>query len=153
MTLLGIFSNFGEVFKSLHLGRPKLVSTFIDHDTTLSHSGLLQKTCPRVQKHNSLRGTSSDGLFLSRSAAGLSSKFWKQCFSGLETANSLREGEVCWNSVSHSTELPQQEGLPSLASAVSSLSVLYNRWKDGKLSRNILKDFALGEDPEPFFRR
>ena len=84
---------------------------------------------------------------------GLSPKFWKQCFSGLETANSLGERETCWNSVSHNTEPPQQEGLPSLATAASSLSVLYKRWKDGKLSRNILKDFVLGEDPELFFRR
>ena len=48
---------------------------------------------------------------------GLSSKFW---------------GETSWNSVSHSTEPPQQDGLPSLASAVSSLRKLFKRWKDGK---------------------
>ena len=48
----------------------------------------------------------------------------------------------------------QQEGLPSLASAVSSLSVLCKRWKEGTLSRNTLKDFVLGEeDPELFFKR
>ena len=45
-----------------------------------------------------------------------SSQFWKQCFSGLETANSLRERETGWNSVSHSIEPQQQEVLPSLAS-------------------------------------
>ena len=29
--------------------------------------------------------------------------------------------------------------------------VLYKRWKEGTLSRNILKDFVLGEDPVLFF--
>ena len=99
-----------------------------------------------------MRGTSSDGLFLSQSATSLSSKFWKQCFSGVRNANSQREGETGWNPFSHSIEPQQQEGLPSLASAVSSLSVLYKRWKE-TLSRNSLKDFVLGEDPELFFKR
>ena len=97
MRPLGIFSILEKVCKSLHRGWPNLVSTVIDHGKTLSYAGPLQKACPCVQKHKELRGTSSDGLFLSQSAASLSSKFWKQCFSGLVTANSLREGETCWN--------------------------------------------------------
>ena len=100
-----------------------------------------------------LRGTSSDALFLSQSAAGLSSKFGKHGFSNLETPNALREGETCWNPFSHSIEPQQQERLPPLASAVSSLSILYKRWKEGTLSKTILKDFLLGEDPEQFLRR
>ena len=43
-------------------------------------------------------------------------------------------------------------GASFLASAVSSFSILYKHWKEGKLSRNILKDFVLGEDPEQFFK-
>ena len=100
-----------------------------------------------------MRGTCSDGLFLSQSATSLSSKFWKQCFSGVRNANSLREGETGWNPFSHSIEPQQQEGLPSLVSTVSSLSILYKRWKEGTLSRNILKDLVLGEDPHSFFKR
>ena len=85
-----------------------------------------------------MRGTSSDGLFFSQSATSLSSKFWK-----VRNANSLGEGDTCWNPFSHSIEPPQQEGL----------SILYKHRKEGKLSRNILKDFVLGEDPELFFKR
>ena len=62
-------------------------------------------------------------------------------------------GETCSNSDSHSIEPPQQEGLPALPSTVSSLSILNKRWKECKLSRNMLKDFVLGEDPELFFKR
>ena len=111
MRPLSIFSNLENVCKSIHRGWPNLVSTVIDHSPTLSYTGPLQKTCPCVKTHKAMRGTSSDGLFLSQSATSLSSKFWKQCFSGLGTANSLREGETCWNSVSHSIEPQQQEEL------------------------------------------
>ena len=96
--------------------------------TTFSYACPLQKTCPRVQEHKALRGTSSDGRFLSQSASGLSSKFWERCFSNLETANSLRDGT-------------------SLASAVSSLGLLYNRWKEGKLSTNVLNILRLAKTP------
>ena len=65
----------------------------------------------------------------------------------------FREGETCWNPLSHSNEPQQQEELPSLASAVSSLNILYKRWKEGTLSKTILKDFVLGEDSEQFIKR
>ena len=104
-----VFSHFfAEVCKSLHFGWPELVATVVDHDTTMSYEGPLQKYMPMCTKTQGTERTSSDGLFLSQSATGLSSKFWKQCFSGLETANALTE--MCRNSVSQSTELPQQEG-------------------------------------------
>ena len=80
----GYFLN-ENVCKSIHQGWPNLVSTVLDHSPTLSYAGPLQKPCPCVQKtHKAMRGTSSDGLFLSQSATSLSSKFWKQCFAGLE---------------------------------------------------------------------
>ena len=87
----------------------------------------------------------SDGSFLSQSALGLSSKFWHRCFTNLEPSNSLRDGEKCGDSVSGS--------FPSLSSVVSSLNLLYTHWKERKLCRSVLKDFALGEDPELFFKR
>ena len=59
---------------------PNLVFTVIDHSPTLSYTGPLQKTCPCVKSHKGMRGTSTDGLFLSQSATSLSSKFWKLFF-------------------------------------------------------------------------
>ena len=97
MRPLDIFSNLENVCTSIHRGWPNLVSTVIDHSPTLSYTGQLQqKTCPCVKTHKALmKGTSSDGLFLSQSATSFSSKFWKQCFSGLRIANSLgRERRV-----------------------------------------------------------
>ena len=119
MSPVEIYTNLDEICNVIHVGWPELVTTALDQGTSLSYSGPLQKTCPCVQKHEALRGTSPDGSFLSQSAAGLSSKFWHWCFTNLETSNSLREGEKYCHSVSGS--------FPSLATAVSSLNLLYKR--------------------------
>ena len=52
-----------------------------------------------------------------------------------------------WEKCGHSGSFP------SLSSAVSSLNMLYTHWKERKPCRSVLKDFALGEDPELFFKR
>ena len=142
---MGICTNPDEFFNFIHLGWPELATTVLDHGTSLSYSGPLQKACTCVQRHKAFRGTSSDGSFLSQQALGLSSKFWHRCFTNLEPSNSLRDGEKCGDSVSGF--------FPSLSSAVSSLNMLYTHWKERKLCRSVLKDFALGEDPELFFKR
>ena len=154
MRPLGIFSNLENVCKSIHRGWPNLVSTVIDHSPTLSYTGPLQKTCPCVQNHKALRRASLDGHFLSHSGAGLSStvlensvfRNWKLPTPSGQGRRVGTQFLTAWN---HSNK----GSFPSLASAVSSLSILYKRWKEGKLSRNILKAFVLGEDPELFFKQ
>ena len=141
----GIHTNLDEIFNFIHLGWPKLATTVLDHGTSLSYSGPLQKACPCVQRHKAFRGTSSDGSFLSQSALGLSSKFWHRCFTNLAPSNSLGDGEKCGDSISGS--------FPSLSSAVSSLNMFHTHWKKRRLCRSVLTDFAAGEDPELFFKR
>ena len=116
-----------------------------DQGTSLSYSGPLQKACPCAHRHKAFRGTSSDSSSLSQSALGLSSKFCHRCFTDLEPSNSLRDGEKCGDSISGS--------FPSLSKAVSSLNMLYTHWNERKLCRSVLMDFALGEDPDLFFKR
>ena len=131
---LGIYTNLDEIFNFIHLGWPELTTTVLDHGTSLCYSGPLHKACSSVQRHKVFRGTSSDGSFLSQSALGLSSKFWHRCFTNLEPSNSLRDGEKCGDSVSGS--------FPSSSSAVSSLKRLHTPWKERKLCRSVVKDFA-----------
>ena len=127
------------------LGWPELVTTALDQGPSLSYPGPLQKACPvyRGIKHVVVHHPMV--LFLSQSAPGLSSKFWHRCFTYLEPSNSLRDGEKCGGSVSGS--------FPSFSAAVSCLKMLYKHSKGRKLFSSVLKDFALGEDPELFFKR
>ena len=145
MRPMGIYTNLAEIFNFIHLGWPELTTTVLDHGTSLSYSGPMQKACSCVQRHKAFRGTSSDGSVLSQTALGLSSMFWHRCFTNLELSNSLRDGEKCGDSVSGS--------FPSLSSAGFSVNMLYTHWKERKLCRSVLQDFALGEDPELFFKR
>ena len=60
MRPMEIYTNLEELFFFIHLGWPELAPTVLDHGTSLSYPGPLQKACSCVQRHKAFRGTSSD---------------------------------------------------------------------------------------------
>ena len=148
MRPLGLFSKFGEVCKSLHFGWPKLVSTVVDHDTTLSYAGPLQKTCPCAQK---TQGTQREFIrwFVPLTISnGPGFKVLETVFFWSGNCQlACGRGEKCWNS-----SFSQHRTTATRAASISCLSRFITQYslkalEGGQALQKHFEGFRVGRRP------
>ena len=125
----GILSNLSSASSVLYRGWPQL-QPISAAASSLVYRGPLQKTCPCTTQHT-----------LTRVAHSLGSAFWRQCFDGFKSADSLRAGSKVWSAKCY-TPRPSSHSAFSFSSGASSLHHMLGLWERRHLTRGALRTYT-----------
>ena len=125
----GILSNLSSASSVLYRGWPQLQPTSAA-TSSLVYRGPLQKTCSCTSQHT-----------LTGVAHSLGSAFWRQCFDGFKSADSLRAGSKVWSAKSY-TPRPSSHSSSSFTSGTGSLHHILELWERRHLTRGALRTYT-----------
>ena len=125
----GILSNLSSASSVLYRGWPQLQPTSAA-TSSLVYRGPLQKTCSCTTQHT-----------LTGVAHSLGSAFWRQCFDGFKSADSLRAGSKVWSAKSY-TPRPSSHSSSSFSSGTGSLRHILGLWERRHLTRGALRTYT-----------
>ena len=115
----------------------------------LIYRGPLPKMCRCTAQHN-LREVTESGKSHLQSGHGLGSVFWRKCFEGFESADSLRVGSKVWSATDYSLR-PSSHFSPSLSSGNDSLLPLLDLSERRHLTRGALRNYTGDIELDQFF--